>query len=183
MVQVIPLGEWTSPDGITWTSRTPVPNGWTSVTYGSAGYVAVSACCGVGNRAMVSSDGINWAPDNTTGFDREWLAVAYGNGHYVGVRQFCVQNCAMVSTDGLTWTGSGNSVGFFADGLAYGAGLFVAVDRGALTGSRAMTSPDGYVRTLRSTPADNAWRDVAYGNGTFVAVASSGTGNRVMTSS
>src|SRR4051812_39208546 len=40
--------------------------------------------------------------------------------------------------------------------------------------------------TLRSTPspppADNAWSEVAFGAGLFVAVASSGTGNRVMTS-
>jgi hypothetical protein len=34
----------------------------------------------------------------------------------------------------------------------------------------------------RITPADNAWRSVTYGNGLFVAVAGSGTGNRVMTS-
>jgi gliding motility-associated-like protein len=45
--------------------------------------------------------------------------------------------------------------------------------------------------TLRNTPfvgglpnagADNSWRSVAYGNGLWVAVANSGTGNRVMTS-
>jgi hypothetical protein len=36
--------------------------------------------------------------------------------------------------------------------------------------------------TTRTTPADNAWQSVTYGDGRFVAVASSGTGNRVMTS-
>jgi len=36
--------------------------------------------------------------------------------------------------------------------------------------------------TLRTTPADNGWHSVCYGNGLFVAVANSGTGNRVMTS-
>ena len=36
--------------------------------------------------------------------------------------------------------------------------------------------------TSRTSAADNDWRSVCYGNGLFVAVSSSGTGNRVMTS-
>ena len=36
--------------------------------------------------------------------------------------------------------------------------------------------------TARSSAADNDWVSVCYGNGLFVAVAQSGTGNRVMTS-
>lgn len=36
--------------------------------------------------------------------------------------------------------------------------------------------------TMRNTPANISWQSVTYGNGTFVAVAGSGTGNRVMTS-
>ena len=36
--------------------------------------------------------------------------------------------------------------------------------------------------TLRTPAADNNWQSVTYGNGLFVAVANSGTGNRVMTS-
>ena len=34
----------------------------------------------------------------------------------------------------------------------------------------------------QKSPADNSWLSVCYGNGLFVAVAISGTGNRVMTS-
>ena len=36
--------------------------------------------------------------------------------------------------------------------------------------------------TIRTSAADNDWRSVCYGNGLFVAVSYSGTGNRVMTS-
>lgn len=36
--------------------------------------------------------------------------------------------------------------------------------------------------TARTSAADNNWNSIAYGNGVFVAVASTGTGNRVMTS-
>jgi uncharacterized protein YjbI with pentapeptide repeats len=45
-----------------------------------------------------------------------------------------------------------------------------------------MTSPDGINWTIRTSAADNSWYSVAYGNGLWVAVANSGTGNRVMTS-
>jgi alpha-acetolactate decarboxylase len=36
--------------------------------------------------------------------------------------------------------------------------------------------------TSRTSAADNQWNSMTYGNGLFVAVAGSGTGNRVMTS-
>ena len=44
------------------------------------------------------------------------------------------------------------------------------------------TSDMGVIWTQRASAADNSWRGVTYGNGLFVAVAFSGTGNRVMTS-
>jgi hypothetical protein len=45
-----------------------------------------------------------------------------------------------------------------------------------------MTSPDGITWTSQTSAADNSWNSITYGNGLFVAVASSGVGNRVMTS-
>jgi hypothetical protein len=45
-----------------------------------------------------------------------------------------------------------------------------------------MTSPDGITWTSRTSAADNNWQSVAFGNNVFVAVANSGTDNRVMTS-
>jgi hypothetical protein len=44
------------------------------------------------------------------------------------------------------------------------------------------TSNIGVNWTTRTSAADNIWTSVAYGNGLFVAVANSGSGNRVMTS-
>jgi len=44
-----------------------------------------------------------------------------------------------------------------------------------------MTSPDGITWTARTAAQVNQWQSVAFGKGTFVAVADSGT-NRVMTS-
>jgi hypothetical protein len=45
-----------------------------------------------------------------------------------------------------------------------------------------MTSPDGTNWTSRNSATDNNWTSVTYGNGLFVAVSVTGTGNRVMTS-
>ena len=44
------------------------------------------------------------------------------------------------------------------------------------------TRAEDHVWASRASAADNNWYGVTYGNGLFVAVSSSGTGNRVMTS-
>jgi len=49
-----------------------------------------------------------------------------------------------------------------------------------------MTSPDGVTWTTQTSAPDNQWSSVGWGGPagqeTFVAVAASGVGNRVMTS-
>jgi hypothetical protein len=86
----------TSPDGITWTIRTPAAdNNWRSVTYGNGLFVAV-ASSGTGNRVMTSgtfssgasSDPSQWIkvsqalPLSSTGScsDMQDTDVAYGTG-------------------------------------------------------------------------------------------------------
>ena len=55
--------------------------------------------------------------------------------------------------------------------------------KGEMWAGEASVSPDSLKPwTIRTSAADNSWRSVCYGNGLFVAVASIGTGNRVMTS-
>jgi hypothetical protein len=65
----------------------------------------------------------------------------------------------------------------------WGGGQFVAVHAGSSqAGFQAATSPDGITWTIRSTPLITGfpasgvpWRDIAYGNGTYVAVAQGNT--------
>jgi hypothetical protein len=45
-----------------------------------------------------------------------------------------------------------------------------------------MTSTDGSSWTIQTSSVSNAWNDVTFADGVFVAVASSGSGNRIMTS-
>jgi hypothetical protein len=75
----------TSPDGITWTSRTAAANNsWYSVTYGNGLFVAVS--WDGTNRIMTSPDGINWT-SRTSPINLQWTSVTYGDGLFVAVSQ------------------------------------------------------------------------------------------------
>ena len=191
----------TSPDGVTWTSRSSAAdNTWYGVTFAKDSsnpnatvqnglFVAV-ASSGTGNRAMTSTDGINWTSRTTpipgAGFEPGWTSVTYGNGLFVAVAQIGTGNRVMTSPDGVTWTsrttpvpGAGTEPAWRS--VTYANGLFVAVATSG-TGNRVMTSTDGINWTLGTSPADNQWYSVTYGNGVYVAVAASGT-NRVMTSS
>jgi hypothetical protein len=130
---------------------------------------------------MTSTDGITWTR-STTSADiaiEFWYSVTYGNGLFVAVGQLADSNTIMTSPDGLTWTLRGSlTTSDSWSSVIYAGGKFVAV---GLSG--VMTSPDGITWTSRSSAADNSWTSVTYGNGQFVAVSSTGSGNRVMTSS
>jgi hypothetical protein len=65
---------------------------------------------------------------------------------------------------------------------ALGALVLVAAVVSGPSASAWASPADGITWTSRTSAADNNWRSVTYGNGLFVAVAISGTLNRVMTS-
>lgn len=81
----------TSPDGITWTSRTSAANNnWMNITYGNGIFVAC-ANNGSGNRVMISQDGISWTCRNV--LDYNYLAATYGvvsSGIYSGQGLFVI---------------------------------------------------------------------------------------------
>lgn len=110
---------------------------------------------------------------NTNNF----IDVAYGNGRFVATRS----NGVSYSTDGITWN-STNPVGFVGGKLAFGNGLFVNVSNSGGSGI-VFTSPDGFIWTSRTAASNDTWSAITFGNGLFVAVASSYTGgNGIMTS-
>ena len=180
----------TSPDGIAWTLRnSPANYSWTSVTYGNGLFVAVAAS-GTGDRVMTSPDGIAWTPRNSAA-DNAWNSVAYGNGLFVATAINGTGNKVMTSPNGIDWTLRASAAdNYWWNSVTYGNGLFVAVTCGLdvfslmcnTVGDKVMTSPDGIAWTLINGSANNEWASVTYGNGLFVAVANSGTGDRVMTS-
>jgi hypothetical protein len=171
----------TSPDGVTWTTRTAAVNdAWRSVTYGNGVFVAV-ASSGT-NQVMTSTDnGVTWTA-RTAAKANGWRSVVYGNGVFVAVADSGT-DLVMTSTDnGETWTARSAADPMTSwISVTYGDGVFVAVALSSAGGVLVMTSTDNGVTWTAGSGAANSWRWVTFGNGLFVAVASGGT-NRVMTS-
>ena len=154
----------TSPDGVTWTTRTRPPNTetWNDIVYANGLFVAVSH--NNTNRVMTSPDGINWTA-RTAAQNNDWRSITYGAGLFVAVSGGGA-NRVMTSPDGITWTARTAPAGDWSS-VKYGNGIFVA----NAVGSQAMTSTDGITWTHHtSTPA--GWARVTYGNGLFITTAS-----------
>jgi hypothetical protein len=180
----------TSPNGITWTSRTggeiiDIDNRWSSVCYGNGKFVAISniGTFSVSKRIIYSYDGITWIntdiPDSSPISSVSWESVCYGNGKYVAVTSG--ERYPIYSNDGITWYNANTTTLNYWQSVCYGNGLFVAVANNG-SSNRVMTSSDGINWTDRSAATNISWESVCYGNGLFVAVSTSGTSNRVMTS-
>ena len=127
------------------------------------------------NQIGANNDITNYTSVNVT---QSFRSLTYGNGLFVGAFSLI-----HYSTNGITW----NTVpaGLTIEYVTFGNGMFVGVGYAIVSGvptAFAASSPNGINWTSRTPAANNWWQDVAYGNGLFVAVARTGTGNRIMTS-
>ncbi|MDQ1247596.1 MAG: hypothetical protein QG597_1966 [Actinomycetota bacterium] len=179
-----------SSDGISWTLGTsPVDVGWMSVTYSGSRWAAVAGTGTAGLvRAMYSDNGETWTAA-TTMPSAGWQSVAYGASKFVAVS---TAGKTASSADGVTWTQSTNGVPG-NDWRAVAVGVttppaggtpvtrFVAVSSTAAS-NNAMYSENGVDWTAGTSASTNAWYGLTYGEGRFVAVATTGTGTRVMMS-
>jgi hypothetical protein len=144
----------TSPDGITWTTRTSGGSGYlASVTYGNNRFVAV----GDPGTILSSIDGRNWTTSNVAG---SLSGVAYGNNQFV-----VVGDVILTSPDGNTWTTRISLTNSPLSAVTYGVGRFVAVG----PSGTILSSEDGMTWTNRVPGTSYSMSGVAYGNGTFVA--------------
>lgn len=79
----------TSTDGgVTWSgSDPPEDSQWVGVSFGGGFFVAVASGLeeGVGERAMISSDGDTWTLMPTPDSDNQWFDSVYGDGVFVAV--------------------------------------------------------------------------------------------------
>jgi hypothetical protein len=168
---------------------------WYDIDYGNGIFAMVGGSTshsiydnGAGNKLATSTDGTNWT---TKTIDGTWRSIAYGNGVWV-----LVGNGIATSTDnGATWTTRTLGTDYWYGSLnavAYGNGRFVAV--GAARnggGSDIVTSTDG-IRWVTQTKRGmewatqtnmewrecerwDYWRNIAYGNGRWVAVSRYGS--------
>jgi hypothetical protein len=163
----------TSPDGITWTSRTLRDAGWMSIIYGGGVFAAVAN----GSDPAYSSDGITWTTKAMAEIQfghgpniGSYQSLAYGNGGFLAYDG--VNERVAHSTDGINWYQSVINGAIAAGGqghsIAYGAGLFVGPSYQI---GKMATSSDGEVWTQRSTPNSTYYASVVYADTRFVAIS------------
>ena len=201
----------TSPDGINWTSRTSAAdNSWLSVTWApELGIFVAVASSGTGNRVMTSPDGINWTLRSSAA-DNQWRSVCWAPelGIFAAVASSGTGNRVMTSASALS-TRIVGATSFVGSSVTIdGNDLLTARDvrvtypseaphgvtagysgytgkKPALFRATTLSGVDA-VSTWRAqaSAVDNDWRGFTWAPelGIFVAVAQTGTGNRVMTS-
>jgi hypothetical protein len=175
----------TSPDGITWTARTSADEAasWSGVCWSpDLGKFVAVASAGT-NRVMTSTDGITWTAQ-TASSALSWQKVVWSPSLslFAAVASSNSATAVMTSPDGVTWTTRNTpATTVLWTGIEWSPTLaqFVIVGRG--TTNYVATSLDGINWVARTPAATNSWNCVGWGNGLFVALSTTGTGNRVMT--
>jgi hypothetical protein len=163
-------GTYTSKDGTNWTQYQnlplTIPSKNASITWGSDKFVAV---LDGDSNVLYSRDGTNWNVTTQGTQMDSWTAVTYGKGQFVA----CSSSNAMTSSDGLSWSIHQAFVSNYPEAMSlvtYGNGLFVAIGPTDFYTTPVMTSPDGIIWTISSTPIAGLWYSITYGNGLFVAL-------------
>jgi hypothetical protein len=177
----------TSPDGITWTTRTLTSIFWNSICWSpELSLFCVVAITGTGNRAATSPDGITWTT-RTSAADNDWNDVCWSSEEaiFCAVADSGTGTRVMTSSDGITWITRASAADTNWESIIWSPelSLFCAVSNSG-TGNRVMTSPDAITWTTRTSAADNGWYALTWSPelSLFCAVSITGTGDRVMTS-
>ena len=157
-----------------WLIQRPIARNIEGSTIYVHSYINGAVTSTLTNSFGTNNDITNWQEVNNT---NNFIDVTFGNGFFVATRS----NGVSYSTDGIVWNAT-NPGGFVGGKLAFGNGLFVNVANSGGSGI-IFTSPDGFVWTSRTAASNDTWSAITYGNGLFVAVASSYSGGGgIMTS-
>jgi hypothetical protein len=152
----------TSPDGITWTTRTIPSIGYiNSIIWSSElSLFVVTSYTGASN-VITSPDGITWTSYTTPAFtgNNGWVSVCFSCelNLFVGVSysEILNTNWVMTSPNGTTWTAQTTPSGNYWSSICWSSELllFVTVNGNTSTISAVASSPDGITWTIRTTPS------------------------------
>jgi hypothetical protein len=162
----------TSPDLTTWTAQSAswAPEGVSALTYDGTKFLAG----GASGSFATSPDGVTWT-SQSIGFTFWDVNTVWWNGptYIVGGNNGNLST----SADGFTWTLQAGAATTFGTnpilGLAFGAGLWVAVGQGTIATSNDL----GVTWTSRTIPGglfSSNFKSVAFGNSVFVATSDQG---------
>ncbi len=125
-----------------------------------------------------------WALRHSVPTNGELLnAVTYAASNFIAVGDAGV---ILTSLDGQDWILRNSGTTSSINGIAHGAGQFVAVGGGNNRGNIILTSRNGTDWAIQNSDSDVPLAKVAYGNGVFVSVGgsfSAGETNLILTSS
>jgi hypothetical protein len=169
----------TSPDGITWTTRSsPNINAWYDVCYGNGTFVAVAESLDLPNNSVIiSNNGIDWTSVAASPNNGSWTSVCFGNGLFVAVGDG--GQGIMYSKDlGRTWINNplNDTIGIHWRHVCFSNEIstFVAVENTVI--GRAMYSYDGINWAAAKTVVTaGRWLKVNYVNGMFLATSHDGS--------
>jgi hypothetical protein len=166
---------FTSPDGITWTSRTPAAaNDWRGITWAAelGLFVATSIDGTVGQRVMTSPDGINWTiQSGKGGIEVQWVSEW---GLLVSADYIASTTAISTSPDGIAWTDRTTP-----SAALYGLSYAPELNRMVATGDTVVLySSDGVNWTETAVIQLEAWRKVAWSShlGIFMVVGDTSSG-------
>ena len=155
-------------NGITWTKTTMPLNSewWSSITYGNGKFVAV---CEGSDKAVYSTDGINWIETNMYWSD-DYGLVTYGDNYFVAIAR--ESGRVVISPDGITWVMLAILSDYYAfdniswKSITYGNGKFIIVAHDCDIAAYAVGASGTW--TEITMPFNN--NSIAYGNNIFVDV-------------
>lgn len=155
---------FTSNDGVNFTFQLGLSILRPALAFGNGVFVAV----GEDGNVFVTSDGINWATGNS-GTTEDLSAITFGDGLFLAAGR---PTRAYRSSDGLSWSSSftGQS---FAGGVAFSDGVYLIT--GGLNALNVSTDLISWTRY--SAPDSENWGPAAGGDGAFVTIDESNSGN------
>lgn len=127
----------------------------------------------------------NWESYTATTTSFYWSSVCFGDNKYVAVSSDTSKNTNKIiySENGLDWSAVTNYTNISSfNSVIYANKIFVAIANSSDTSLNIATSTNGSSWFSQTSPSGRNWSSLTYGDGLFVAVAKSGSGNRVMTS-
>ena len=145
------------------------------VSYGNGIFVAVGSWDGYYGGyyglIMTSDDGVNWIK-RISRTNESIGGIAYGNGTFIALARGGGYSVVLKSYDGINWTGGGST--WANENIAFGKDTFVAVGAGYRWEQIYSYNTSDNNWTQRPQPINCFLEDVTFGDGTFVAVGSTG---------
>lgn len=151
-----------SADGETWSYVTlPVQLRFSSMVFSGTKYVAIASGS---NTGFVSNDLVTFTPI-TLPANKSWSSVIWTGTKFVVISS---EGTLAFSTNGTTWTAGVIPIAGKWSGIAFGSGIYVAVQGNGSPSKVYATSTDGITWTQRNLPTTADASNVNFLNSKFI---------------